>query len=163
MISFSTKLKNQLLTSIAAGPSLPAATAALGSGIIRIKTGSQPANADAAETGATIGIVTVAAGAFTPGVTTNGLTFATAINATLTKTLAQLWQFTGLSPGGTCGWFRFVGNAADDGSADTGFIYPRLDGRIALSGGEMTPSSMIVAVGAIVSIDAFSIDLLSWP
>lgn len=162
MISFSTKLKNQLLTSIAAGPSLPAATAALGNGIIRIKTGSQPANANAAETGITLGQVTVAAGAFTHGVTTNGLTFATAANATLTKTLAQLWQFTGLAAG-TCGWFRFVGNAADDGSEDTGIIYPRIDGRIALSGGEMTPSSMTVVVGALVSIDAFSIDLLSWP
>ena len=128
-------------------------------GVIEIRTGSQPASANDAATGLLLGRVTLNAGAWTAGAATNGLEFATPAARQMTKAVAEVWQFVGLAEG-TAGWFRFVANAADPGTADTTETYPRIDGRIATTGAEMNMSNLNVVTGAITTIDSFT---LRWP
>lgn len=151
-VRFSTRLKNQMHQ---------ATLTQLADGAIYIYTGAQPANADAAPQGTLLGIVTVGAGAWEAvNSLTNGLEFAAAVNAVLNKSTSQTWQFTGLAVG-TAGWFRFVmGTAADSLQADASATYSRIDGRVATTGAEMNLSNLNVVVGAVSTIDSFS---LTWP
>lgn len=121
-------------------------------GIIEIYSGTQPVNADAAVTGTLLGTVTLASGAFTPGVSTNGLTFAAASGGAVAK--SGTWSFDGLAPGGTAGWFRLKGNGVDAGGVST--TLPRLDGSIATSGADMNLSNITIAAGAPNTIDSFT-------
>jgi hypothetical protein len=125
---------------------------ALASGVIDVYSGAQPASADAAAAGTLLGTVTVAGGAFTPGAPTNGLMLATPAAGVVTKN-TDLWQFNGIAVG-TAGWFRFRGNAVDDGTAST--TAPRMDGSIATSGGDMNLGNLSITVGSPNTIDAFS-------
>lgn len=119
-------------------------------GIIEIRTGSQPASADAAPTGTLLGVVTIASGAFTPGSPTNGLTFAAATGGSVSKT--GVWSFNGIAAG-VAGWFRLKANALDNDTVST--TLPRLDGSCAVSGGDMNLSNISIAIGAPNTIDAF--------
>jgi hypothetical protein len=120
-------------------------------GIIEIRTGTQPATADAAATGTLLGTVTLASGAFTPGSPTNGLTFAAASAGTVSKT--GTWSFVGIAAG-TAGWFRFKGNALDNDAIST--TLPRLDGSIATSGADLNLSNIAIAIGAPTTVDTFT-------
>jgi hypothetical protein len=120
-------------------------------GIIEIRTGTQPATADAAATGTLLGTVTIASGAFTPGSPTNGLTFAAASAGTVSKT--GTWSFVGIAAG-TAGWFRFKGNALDNDAIST--TLPRLDGSIATSGADLNLSNIAIAIGAPTTVDTFT-------
>ena len=143
-IRLSTKLRNNL-----AGTTGFAATFA--NGIIEIRTGTQPASADNAATGTLLGTITLASGAFTPGVATNGLTFAAASSGAVSK--SGVWSMNG-DNNGTAGWFRLKGNAYDDNLSST--TLPRMDGSIAVSGADMNLSNLVIAVGAPTTIDGFS-------
>ena len=120
-------------------------------GIIEVRTGTQPATADAAATGTLLGTVTLNSGAFTPGSPTNGLTFAAAANGAVSK--SGVWSMNGVAAG-TAGWFRFKGNALDNDALST--TLPRLDGSIATSGADMALSNISIAIGAPTTIDSFS-------
>lgn len=120
-------------------------------GIIEIRTGTQPATTNSASTGTLLGIVTLNSGAFTPGTSTNGLTFATADSGSVNK--SGVWSFVGIAAG-TAGHFRLKANAVDDGSASTSL--PRLDGSIATSGANMNLSNISITVGAPCTIDSFT-------
>ena len=124
---------------------------ALANGVIEIYSGTQPITADSAVAGVLLGTVTLNSGPFTPGVATNGLTFAAAASGAVAK--SGIWSFNG-STGGTAGWFRFKGNAADTGLLSTTAL--RLDGSIATSGADLNLSNIVVAVGAPNTIDAFT-------
>ena len=126
-------------------------SSAMGNGVIDIYSGTQPASADAAATGTLLGTVTLNAGAFTPGSTTNGLTFAAASAGTVSK--SGVWSFVGIAAG-TAGWFRFRGNAADGGGISTAL--PRLDGSVATSGANLNLSNISIAVGAPTTVDTFT-------
>lgn len=143
-LRLSTKLRDNL-----AGTTGFAATFA--NGIIEIYSGAQPATADAAVTGTLLGTVTLASGAFTPGVSTNGLTFAAASGGAVSK--SGVWSFNGVAVG-TAGWFRLKGNAADAGGVST--TLPRMDGSIAVSGADMNLSNITIAIGAPNTIDSFT-------
>jgi hypothetical protein len=142
-VRLSTKLRDNL-----AGTTGFATTFA--NGIIELRTGSQPVNADAAVTGTLLGTVTLASGAFTPGVATNGLTFAAAANGAVSK--SGTWSFNGIAAG-TAGWFRLKGNAAD--SDQVSAILPRLDGSIAASGADLNLSNIAIAISAPNTVDSF--------
>lgn len=120
-------------------------------GVIEIRSGTQPANADAAATGTLLGLVTLASGAFTPGSPTNGLTFAAASGGAVAK--SGTWSFVGIADG-TAGWFRLRGNAADAGGIST--TLPRLDGSIAVSGADMNLSNISITIGAPATVDSFT-------
>lgn len=125
--------------------------AAMANGVIDIYTGTQPATADAAATGALLGTVTLASGAFTPGLPNNGLTFAAAVAAVVNK--SGVWSFNGIAVG-TAGWFRFRGNAADSGLLST--TLPRMDGAVATSGATLNLSNLSITVGAPTTVDSFT-------
>lgn len=143
-VRLSTGLRNNLC-----GSTGFAATFA--NGIIEIRTGSQPVTADAAATGTLLGTVTLASGAFTPGVSTNGLTFGTPSAGAVSK--SGTWSFSGVYPG-TAGWFRLKANALDNDLLST--TLPRLDGSIGTSGADMNLSNLSIAIGATTTIDSFA-------
>jgi hypothetical protein len=126
-------------------------------GIIEIRTGAQPATADAAATGTLLGTVTVASGAFTPGSATNGLEFDAPASGIISKAAAEVWSFNGIATG-TAGWFRLKGNALDNDATSTSL--PRLDGSIATSGGDMSLSVTAIVTSAPHTVDVFSFQLL---
>lgn len=147
----STKMKNELLNAF---------KTQLANGVIYIYSGTQPATGDAAPTGTHLGTVTVNAGAFTPGVVTNGLEFDAAAAGVLSKAAAETWQFVGIA-NGTAGWFRFVANAADSLALDNSATYPRIDGRVSTTGAEMNLSNLSIVIGATTTVDSFQITLPS--
>jgi hypothetical protein len=153
-LKFSTGLKNQMLNAVRGTVT---ATISLEHGIVYVYSGTQPATADAAVTGTLLLKATVSSGAFSFGNATNGLDFDAAATGVLTKAVAEVWSGVGLAAG-TAGWFRFMGNATDDLGITT--TLPRIDGRIATSGAEMTMSNLNVVVGATSTIDSLTI---SWP
>lgn len=143
-IRLSTKLRDNL-----AGTTGFSSTFA--NGVIEIYSGSQPATADAAVTGTLLGTVTLGSGAFTPGTSTNGLTFAAASGGSVSK--SGVWSFNGVAAG-IAGWFRLKGNAVDAGALST--VLPRLDGSIAVSGADLNLSNITIAIGAPNTIDSFT-------
>lgn len=143
-VRLSTGLRNNL-----AGSTGFAATFA--NGIIEVRTGTQPATADAAATGTLLGTVTLNSGAFTPGTATNGLTFNAAAGGAVTK--SGVWSMVGVAAG-TAGWFRLKGNALDNDALST--TLPRLDGSIAVSGADMNLSNISISPGAPSTVDSFT-------
>lgn len=142
------RLSTQLRTNLA-GTTGFAATFA--NGVIEVYTGTQPTTADAAVTGTLLGTVTLNSGAFTPGVSTNGLTFAAAATGAVSK--SGVWSFNGIATG-TAGWFRLKGNAVDAGALST--VLPRLDGSVAVSGADLNLSNIAIVVSAPNTIDTFT-------
>ena len=142
-VRFSTQTRTNLAASFAT---------TFANGIIEIRTGSQPASADAAATGTLLGTVTLSSGEFTPGTATNGLTFGAAASGAVSKT--GVWSFAGIAAG-TAGWFRLKANALDNDTLSTAL--PRVDGSIATSGADMNLSNISVAIGAPSTIDSFTL------
>lgn len=144
-VRLSTGLRNAL-----AGTGGGFATA-LANGVIEIYSGSQPATADSAVNGTLLGTVTLNSGAFTPGNSTNGLTFAAAANGSVSK--SGVWSFNAVATG-TAGWFRFKGNAVDAGGVSTTAI--RMDGSVATSGADLNLSNISLVTGSPNTIDSFT-------
>lgn len=146
-IRLSTKLRNNLV-------STTGFSTTFANGYIEVYTGAQPANADAAVTGTLLGTITLASGAFTPGVATNGLTFAAAASGAVSK--SGVWSFNGVAAG-TAGWFRLKTNAeAVGGISDASFLFARVDGSIAVSGSDLNLSNITIAVSAPNTVDTFT-------
>ena len=129
-------------------------------GCIEIRSGPQPTDADSAATGTLLGLVTVGAGSFTPGTSTNGLTFDNPVAGTISKAAAENWQWVGIADG-IAGWFRLRGNPADAGAADPSFTLARMDGSIANSGADLLMSNVQIATGAPDAITQFAWTLLA--
>ena len=144
-IRLSTQLRNNL-----AGATGFAATFA--NGYIEVYSGTQPATADAAVTGTLLGTITLASGAFTPGVATNGLTFAAAAGGAVSK--SGVWSMNGVAAG-TAGWFRLKTNAEAVGGILSTTL-ARLDGSVAVSGADMNLSNIVIAIGAPTTVDSFT-------
>ena len=71
------------------------------------------------------------------------------------KPSTQVWSFNGIAAG-TAGWFRFIASPADAGALlSAAPWYTRLDGSIAVSGGDAALSNITVAIGAPNTIDTF--------
>ena len=142
------RLSSQLRTNLAGDLGFAATFA---NGIIEIRTGTQPATADAAATGTLLGTITLNSGAFVAGSPTNGLTFAAAAGGAVSK--SGVWSFNGVAAG-TAGWFRLKANALDNDALST--TLPRLDGSIATSGANLNLSNIAIAIGAPNTIDSFT-------
>lgn len=127
----------------------------MANGVLRFFTGAQPATADAAETGTLLLEVTIASGAFTPGVGTNGLNFDTTLTNIIAKVPAEVWSGVGLA-NGTAGWFRFYDNNRTAGASTTA---RRFDGSCATSGGQATMASTTVNLGATTTIQSCTVTL----
>ena len=98
--------------------------------VIHIYSGTQPADADAIETGDLLMIITLDSLAFVPGAAANGLSMDISTAGVLAKTVAETWSGDGLAAAGTgtvAGWFRWYDNAVVTGASTTSV---RIDGAI---------------------------------
>ena len=81
----------------------------------------------------------------------NGLTFAPAVAGVVSK--SGVWSFNGVAVG-TAGWFRLIASSIDSGAAST--TLERVDGSVAVSGGDMNISNISIAIGAPSTVDTFT-------
>ena len=125
-------------------------------GVLKIYSGSQPADADTLASGTHLATITVSSGAFTAGAETNALEFGDADDGEIEKASGEVWSGEGLVTG-TAGWFRFYANATDAGGAST--TLPRIDGSIGTSGSDLNMSSTSVIDGSTYTIDSFKLTL----
>jgi hypothetical protein len=130
---------------------------AMNGGFIFIYTGQQPASANDAATGTLLATIAVDDGAV-------GLTFDDgAVAGEIIKAAAENWTGSGVAAG-IAGWFRF--GALDTNKATTqttsaasSTTHERFDGAIAASGAELNTSNTNIAVGAIQTVNTFTITL----
>ena len=131
---------------------------AYANGVLAIYGGaSQPADANDAEAGTLLALITVDSGAFTPGVATNGLNFDAPSSGVLSKAAAETWSGIGLAAAGTgttATYFRFYDNIMDVGASPTGL---RFDGAIGTtSTAELQMTVTTIVEGAPVVIYSFT-------
>lgn len=81
-----------------------------------VYTGSQPVNADAAETGTLLGYITKDGGAFTAGQATNGLNWEDAVDGVCAKPTDEEWAIIPVASG-TAGYVRIYANAMVTGAS----------------------------------------------
>jgi hypothetical protein len=117
--------------------------------VMRVYTGSQPADADSATSGTLLCTLTAAGADNAP------LTWATtATGGTITKG-TEAWSGT-VGANGTAGWFR-ISPIADNGLASTTF--ERMDGSISTAGAEINLSNLLLEANAPVTVTQFSVQL----
>jgi len=118
---------------------------------------SQPATADAAETGTLLMIVTVDAGAFVSGAPGNGLSMDASVGGVLSKTAAEAWEGLGLaaaSTGTTATWYRWYGNTVVTGISTTAI---RVDGSVGTSStNELQLTNAVIAENSPLTIDTWT-------
>lgn len=126
-------------------------------GTIHIYSGLQPASADLAETGDLLLIITLASGAFTPGVALNGINMGLSVDGVLAKAVAEVWSGNGLALAGAgtlAQWFRWYANAVGTGDSTTAI---RVDGAIGVSSSyEMQMSNPIITENGPTVISSFN-------
>lgn len=121
--------------------------------VIGCYTGTQPTNADAAETGVLLGYISVASGEFTPESPTNGLNWDAAANGVLTKPAATEWSITPIAAG-TIGYMRLYDNARVLG-ASTAAV--RMDMNCGVGSGDVRWSNTGFLVGVKNTLDSLNI------
>ena len=158
----STGLRNKILGAAEGQGSLKQI---LANGQIRIYTGTQPASADAGETGTLLCTITLASGAMTSGVATNGINLGNAADGTVGKAAGEVWSGVNGGAGGTgytgtqtAGWFRWYPNAFTD-NIGGGAAKICIDGNCATSGGQMNLSSTSLAADVTTTVDSVAITM----
>ena len=121
--------------------------------MIEIRSGSQPADADAAEIGTLLCTISVDGGTFTPGSPTNGLEFRKVLDGYFYKNIDETWQGTAVATG-IAGWFRYYDNNKDTGANKTA---RRFDGNCGTSGSTMVLASTNIVSGAPIILSGFSL------
>ena len=133
---------------------------AYANGILCIFSGTQPADADAVETGTLLAKITVDSGAFVGGTATNGLNFDDPVAGVLAKAAAETWSGVGLAAAGTgtvAGWFRFYANDYITGASASAV---RFDGAISTSStSELQMSITTTAESAPIVVGTFNYTL----
>ena len=110
--------------------------------VIAVYTGTQPANADTAESGTLLGLITVEGGAFTGGVATNGLNWDAAVAGVCGKPSATEWAIIP-DASGTAGWARLYANDMTTGASTTA---ARIDMACGVGAGELRFSTTALTV-----------------
>lgn len=126
-------------------------------GVIYIYSGTQPATADAVESGTLLMVITVNAGAFTPGSATNGLEMGTSTDGVLSKAAGETWKGVGLAAAGTgttAGWYRWYSNARTQGASTSAI---RVDGAIGTTSSyEMQLTNNVIVEGGELILQTFN-------
>lgn len=125
--------------------------AILSGGFIKIYSGTPPADADTAIGGGNTLLCTVSVNS-----TGTGITFDTSAAAgVLLKNTGEVWSGVNAASG-TATFYRHV-TSSDTGATST--TEARIQGAIALSGGEMNLSSTTLASGATQTVDYYAVSL----
>ena len=130
--------------------------------VIGLYDGTQPASAEATEgTANLLCLITLNGGAFTGGVTTNGLTFDDPAAGVLSKPSGVIWKGTGTAAAGSGGttatWFRVYDNSYTTGADTTSC---RWDGAIGTSTSyELRMTNPVIVKDVEVTISAFNLTL----
>lgn len=122
-------------------------------GILDIFSGTQPATADATESGTKLCRITLSSGAFVEGTATNGINLGAAESGIIGKDSSEVWSGVGLVRG-TAGWFRFYDNTGTTRASTTAV---RLDGSIATTGAQMNMSNTTITESATTTISSVAI------
>lgn len=85
----------------------------------------------------------------------NGLKFEAASAGSIVKLASQTWSGV-IAATGTAGWFRLKGPVADADATDASEVVLRLDGSIAVSGGDMNLTSTSLTASATQTISTFT-------
>lgn len=131
-------------------------TATVSSAVVTVRA---PAGSGAAHNGLALAttvttLTATSSGNMTGGVAAvNGLSFGQSALGAVSK--SGVWSFNGAAAG-TAGWFRLRASPADAGGVDSTYIYPRLDGSVAVSGADMNLSNIVIAVLSPTTIDSFT-------
>lgn len=120
-----------------------------------IYSGSQPSDADSAETGTKLVSITLSSGAFVGGSATNGLNFGEVASGVLAKESGETWSGLGIAAG-TAGWFRIYDNSYTTGASTSAI---RFDGAVATSGYQFNISNTSITVGGTTTVDSVSLTL----
>lgn len=123
--------------------------------IIDIYSGSQPSDADQAETGTKLVRITLSGGAFNAGSPDNGLNFGEVVAGVIAQESGETWQGDGLAAG-TAGWARCYDNSVTTGASTTSI---RFDMAVATSGAQLNMSNTTVTVGGTSTVDSVAITL----
>ena len=123
-------------------------------GTLHIYSGTQPADADAAEgTGTKLVEISQASAEFTPGTFANGLNLGAVGAGVLAKEAGETWSGVADATG-TASWFRFYAN--DEGTgADSSKI--RFDGSIATSGSQLNMLNTSITLGGTTTVDTVAL------
>ena len=118
-------------------------------GVIRIYSGSVPADADADEGAGTLLLeISKDSIAITPGAAANGLNFDAIVAGLLSKN-ADVWSDVGIATG-TAAWWRMYDNGRITGASSTA---KRCDGLVGTSGVTLILSSTSIVSGATTTLD----------
>ena len=150
-LRLSTGLRNAMM-SATGGKSF---AEAMQDGTLHIYTGAQPTTANDPETGTLLVRLTLASGAFTSGVATNGLEFGDATGGSVGKKAGEVWSGVAIASG-TAGWFRFYANTVVTGSSTTAV---RFDGACGTSGAQCNMGSTTVTLDGTVTVDTVNVTL----
>ena len=103
------------------------------------------------------GSVTATYGNMASGVTAvNGLKLSDVVVGVVSKPASAVWSFAGVAAG-TAGWFRFQGSVTDAGATISAAPWlARMDGSVAVSGGDMALSNIAITVASPNTVDSFS-------
>ena len=117
--------------------------------VIRIYSGSVPADADADEGAGTLLLeISKDSVAITPGTATNGLNFDAIVAGVLSKN-ADVWSDVGIATG-TAAWWRMYDNGRIIGASS---VAKRCDGLVGTSGVTLILSSTSIVLGATTTLD----------
>lgn len=142
MARFSTGLRNKMLD---ANPF----KTIMAAGFIKIYSGAEPADADAAVTGTLLCTISISSGG-------TGINMAaSAVAGVLSKSGSETWSGVNAASG-TAGYARHVA-AGDDGTLST--TQARVQGPCALAGGFINLSSLSLTSGLTTPIDYYNIAL----
>lgn len=132
----------------------------MANGVIGLYSGPQPSNADEAETGDLLLLLTQDSLEFTPGVATNGLNMGLSVEGVLSKDATEVWSGLGLPAAGSgvvAGYFRWYDNAMVTGASTTAI---RVDGTISVTPDyEMQMSNTTIVTGVAAVVNSFTSQL----
>lgn len=141
-------------STIFANEQLAAMRTAFANGVLAIYSGSQPASADAAETGTLLCLITNNGQPFTAGNAANGLNFDEPSGGRMDIASGETWSGTALESG-VAGWFRFYDNAYVTGASTTA---RRFDGAISTSNtAELQMADPTMTAGDTQTVDSLPI------
>lgn len=142
-IKLSTGLRNAMLGS-------SDLASALDSGFIKIYAGTAPTSADDAITESHTLLCTISVSGNGTGVTMDP-----PVSGVIGKNTGEVWSGTNVASG-TASFYRHVG---DDDTAASSTTEPRIQGSVALAGGDMNMTSVALSSGAVQTLDYYTVAL----